>query len=101
MEAVTHCVSVKDNIYPANILLRANFLYQTLDSIDDAKSQAQRVHSTGAAKRSYPTSKERRLRGHRRAERSYSTFKVRRGNSSKEAMITILFKTLRYSLHVT
>ena len=59
MEAVTHCVDVKDNIYPANILLRANFLYQTLDSIDDAKSQAQWVHSTGAAKRSYPTSKVR------------------------------------------
>ena len=57
MEAVTHCVDVKDNIYPANILLTANFLYQTLDSIDDAKSQAQRVHSTGAAKRSYPMSK--------------------------------------------
>ena len=31
------------------------------------------------AERSYPTSKEQRLRGHRRAERSYSTFKVRRG----------------------
>ena len=30
------------------------------------------------AKRSNPTSKERRLCGHRRAERSYSTFKVRR-----------------------
>ena len=32
-----------------------------------------------AAERSYPTSKERWLRGRRRAERSYSTFKVRRG----------------------
>ena len=34
----------------------------------------------GAAERSYPTSEERWLRGHRRAERSYSTFKVRRGD---------------------
>ena len=32
------------------------------------------------AERSYPTFKERRLRGCRRAERSYSTFKVRWGN---------------------
>ena len=36
-----------------------------------------------AAKRSNPTSKERRLHGHRRAERSYSTFKVKRADSSK------------------
>ena len=35
---------------------------------------------TGVAKRSYPTSKEQWLRGHRRTERSYSTFKVRRGD---------------------
>ena len=35
--------------------------------------------SGAAAKRSNPTSKERRLCGRRRAERSYSTFKVRRG----------------------
>ena len=35
--------------------------------------------SEEAAKRSNPTSKERRLCGRRRAERSYSTFKVRRG----------------------
>ena len=33
-----------------------------------------------AAKRSYPTSKELWLCGHRRAERSYSTFKVRRSD---------------------
>ena len=32
------------------------------------------------AKRSYPTSEERRLRRRRRAERSYSTFRVRRGD---------------------
>ena len=36
--------------------------------------------SGAAAGRSYPTSKERWLRRHRRAERSYSTFKVRRGD---------------------
>ena len=36
-----------------------------------------------AAERSNPTSKERRLRGHRRAERSYSTFKVRRGGGKE------------------
>ena len=35
--------------------------------------------ATGAAERSYTTSKERWLHGRRRAERSYSTFKVRRG----------------------
>ena len=32
------------------------------------------------AKRSYPTSEEQRLCGHRRAKRSYSTFKVRKGD---------------------
>ena len=32
------------------------------------------------AKRSYPTSKEKQLRGRRRAERTYSKFKVRRGD---------------------
>ena len=37
--------------------------------------------SGAAAKRSHPTSKEQRLRRHRRAERSYSMFKVRRGGS--------------------
>jgi len=36
-----------------------------------------------AAERSNPTSKEQRLRGHRRAERSYSTFKVRRGGGKE------------------
>ena len=39
-----------------------------------------RPRSGAAAERSYPTSKEQWLRGHRRAERSYSTFKVRRGD---------------------
>ena len=32
------------------------------------------------AKRSYPTSKEKQLRGRRRADRTYSKFKVRRGD---------------------
>ena len=36
-----------------------------------------------AAGRSYPTSKERWMRGRRRAERNYFTFKVRRGDLSK------------------
>ena len=36
-----------------------------------------------AAERSYPTSREQRLRGHRRAERSYLTFQVRRGGHEK------------------
>ena len=40
-----------------------------------------------AAERSNPTSKERRLRGHRRAERSYSTFKVRRGGPEEIPLI--------------
>ena len=39
-----------------------------------------RQGSGAVAKRSNPTSKERRLCGHRRAERSYSTFKIRRGD---------------------
>ena len=37
-------------------------------------------YSWAAAERSYPTSKERWLRGCRRAEKSYSTFMVRWGN---------------------
>ena len=36
---------------------------------------------------SYPTSKERWLRGHRKAERSYSMFKVRRGGREKIPLI--------------
>ena len=36
--------------------------------------------SGAAAKRSYPTSKEWWLHGHRMAERSYSIFKIRRGS---------------------
>ena len=35
------------------------------------------------AGRSYPTSKERWLCGHRKAKRSYSMFKVRRGDNEE------------------
>ena len=37
-----------------------------------------------AAKRSYPTSKEQWLRGHRRAERSYSTFDLSLAGPARE-----------------
>ena len=40
-----------------------------------------------AAKRSYPTSKEQWLRGHRRAERSYFMFKVRRGSREEIPLV--------------
>ena len=40
-----------------------------------------------AAKRRYPTSRERRLHGRRRAERSYSTFKVRSGGCEEIPII--------------
>ena len=40
-----------------------------------------------AAERSYLTSKEWWLHGHRRAERSYSTFKVRRGSHEEIPLI--------------
>ena len=39
------------------------------------------------ARRSYPTSKEQRLSGHRKAKRSYLTFKVRRGGSEEIPLI--------------
>ena len=39
------------------------------------------------AERSYPTSKERQLCGHRNAERSYSTFKVRRGSHEQIVLV--------------
>ena len=39
------------------------------------------------AERSNPTSKERRLHGHRRAERSYSTIKVRRGGREEVPLV--------------
>ena len=43
--------------------------------------------SAGTAERSYPTSKEWRLRGLRRAKRSYSTFKVRRGGGEEIPLV--------------
>jgi len=39
------------------------------------------------AEKSNPTSKERRLRGHRRAKRSYSTSKVRRGSHKEIPLV--------------
>ena len=39
------------------------------------------------AGRSYPTSKEQWLCGHRRAKRSYSTFKVRSGGSEEIPLV--------------
>ena len=43
--------------------------------------------STGVAERSYLTSKEGWLCGHRRAKRSYSTFKVRRGGCEEIPLV--------------
>ena len=43
--------------------------------------------SGAAAGRSYPTSKERWLRRHRRAKGSYSMFKIRRGSSEEIALV--------------
>ena len=47
--------------------------------------------------RSYPRSKERWLRGHRRAERSYSTFKVRRGGGEEIPLIQGKEQRLRFA----
>ena len=47
--------------------------------------------------RSYPTSKERLLHGHRRAERSYSTFKVRRGSHEKIPLVQGKERRLRFA----
>ena len=53
-----------------------------------------RPRSGAAAERSYLTSKERWLHGHRRAERSYSMFKVRRGSREEIPLVQgkILFR---------
>ena len=51
----------------------------------------------GAAERSYPTSEERWLRGHRRAERSYSTFKVRRGGHKEMPLVQSKEQQLRFA----
>ena len=50
-----------------------------------------------AARRSYPTSKEQQLRGHRRAERSYPTFKVRRGGCEEITLIQGKEQQLRFA----
>ena len=49
------------------------------------------------AKRSYPTSKEQWLRGHRRAERSNSTFKVRRSGSEEIPLVQGKEQRLRFA----
>ena len=49
------------------------------------------------AERSYPTSKERWLRGCKRAERSYSTFKVRRGGCEEIPLIQGKEQQLRFA----
>ena len=49
------------------------------------------------AERSYPTSKERWLRGCKRAERSYSTFKVRRGGCEEIPLIQGKEQWLRFA----
>ena len=46
-----------------------------------------RLRSGVAAERSYPTSKELWLHGHRLSERSYSTFKVRRGGHEEISLV--------------
>ena len=50
-----------------------------------------------AAKRSYPTSKEQWLRGHRRAERSYSMSKVRRGSCEEIPLVQGKEQRLRFA----
>ena len=50
-----------------------------------------------AAKRIYPTSKERLLCGRRRSERSYSTFKVRRGGHEKIPLVQGKEQWLRFA----
>ena len=56
-----------------------------------------RPRSGAAARRSYPTSKELQLHGHRRAERSYSTFKVRRGGCEEISLIQGKRQRLRFA----
>ena len=50
-----------------------------------------------AAKRSKPTSRERRLHGQRRAERSYSTYKVRRGGREETLLVQGKEQWLRFA----
>ena len=56
-----------------------------------------RPRSGAAARRSYPTSKELQLCGHRRAERSYSTFKVRRAGSEEIPLVQGKEQQLRFA----
>ena len=85
LEAVTHHVNVKDIIYPANSLLRAAFLRQTLDSADGTKSQMRQLRGAGAARGATPHPRSGRQRGATprprsgAVERSYPASKVRGG----------------------
>ena len=47
--------------------------------------------------RSYVTSKEQWLRGHRRARRSYSTFKVKRGSREETPLVQGKEQWLRFA----
>ena len=49
------------------------------------------------AGRSYRTSKQQWLRGHRRAERSYPTFKVRRGGCEEIPLVQGKEQQLRFA----
>ena len=49
------------------------------------------------ARRSYPTSKEQCLHGHRRAYKSYSTFKVRRGDNEEIPLVQGKEQRLRFA----
>ena len=61
----------------------------------------ERSHQTpedrGGGRRSYPTAKERLLRGRRRAERSSSTFKVRRGGREEIPLVQGKEQRLRFA----
>ena len=47
--------------------------------------------------RSYVTSKEQWLRGHRRARKSYSTFKVKRGSREETPLVQGKEQRLRFA----
>ena len=55
------------------------------------------LYSSSAPERSYPTSKEWLLHGHRRAERSYSMFKVRSGSREKIPLVQGKEQQLRFA----
>ena len=54
--------------------------YPTSEARGGSLEELIQVSPGAVAGRTNPTSKERRLRGHRWVERSYSTLKVRRGD---------------------